>query len=278
MLEIPESKTISSQAEHILMDKKVSKIVQATSPHKFTWYNGDPALYPNILEGRLVEAVKGHGAYIDILFDDDTSLSVGDGVNMKYYPAIEQHPSKHQLLVEFVDGSFLVFTVSMYGVIFAYKGEMDNFYHRNSLYSISPLTDAFDEAYFECIFKSVKKDMSIKALLATEQRIPGLGNGALQDILFNAGVHPKRKISTFSDLEKGDLFHSLKFTLQSMTEKGGRDTEKDFYGNYGNYKTILSKNTYKAPCINCGNEIVKEAYLGGSIYYCPVCQKLPNKS
>jgi formamidopyrimidine-DNA glycosylase len=59
-----------------------------------------------------------------------------------------------------------------------------------------------------------------------------------------------------------------------MAEKGGRDTEKDLFGNAGGYKTLLSKNTYKNPCPNCGNTIVKEAYLGGAIYFCPVCQPL----
>jgi len=114
----------------------------------------------------------------------------------------------------------------------------------------------------------------MKALLATEQRIPGLGNGVLQDILFNSGIHPKRKKSTLSDFEKAELFHSLKTTLNRMTEKGGRDTEKDLFGQNGRYKTTLSKNTVNQPCPNCGATIVKEAYMGGAVYYCPVCQKL----
>lgn len=273
MIEIPESNTISRQAETILAGKRIARVVQATSPHKFTWYNGDPLLYPDLLAGREIEAVRGHGAYLDILCDEDVKISIGDGTNLKYYPSIESHPVKHQLLIEFDDKSFMAFTVSMYGAIYAYKGEMDNFYHRNSLNSISPLADKFDRQYFDSIFSSVKKDMSVKALLATEQRIPGLGNGVLQDILFKAGLHPKRKISTISDFERGDLFHCLKVTLQSMTDKGGRDTEKDFYGNFGGYKCLLSKNTYKRPCPNCGGEIVKEAYLGGTVYYCPSCQK-----
>ncbi|MFV0419547.1 MAG: endonuclease VIII [Dysgonomonas sp.] len=273
MLEIPETRTISYQAESILAGKQIIEIVTATSPHKFAWYNGDPTLYKNILEGRKIEFVRGHGSFIDILCDNDTFISIGDGTNLKYYPSVEPHPSKHQLLIVFGDKSFLVFTVSMYGAIYVYKREMDNFYHRNSLNSISPLSDSFDKQYFDSIFESVKKDLSIKALLATEQRIPGLGNGVLQDILFKSNIHPKRKISKISDLEKSDLFHSLKVTLQSMTDKGGRDTEKDFYGNYGKYKTILSKNTYKKPCPNCDGEITKEAYLGGSIYYCANCQR-----
>jgi formamidopyrimidine-DNA glycosylase len=59
-----------------------------------------------------------------------------------------------------------------------------------------------------------------------------------------------------------------------MTGNEGRDTEKDFYGCPGKYKTILSKNTWKNPCPNCGNPIIKEAYMGGAVYYCPSCQKL----
>ncbi|MFV0537879.1 MAG: endonuclease VIII [Dysgonomonas sp.] len=273
MIEIPESATISYQGESILCGKRITQVVQATSPHRFTWYSGDPKLYSKILIGREIMSLRGHGSYVDILCDNDTNIAIGDGTNLKYFPAFEKYPTKHQLLIIFEDLSFIVFTVSMYGAIYAYKGDLDNPYHKGSLNSISPLSDEFDETYFDGIFSKVKRDMSIKALLATEQRIPGLGNGVLQDILFKAGIHPKRKISAISDFERGDLFHSLKVTLQSMTDKGGRNTEKDFYGNWGRYQCILSRNTYKDPCPNCGEEIVKEAYLGGTIYYCPNCQK-----
>jgi formamidopyrimidine-DNA glycosylase len=175
--------------------------------------------------------------------------------------------------MEFDNGGCVVFTVAMDGGIWACRGAFDNKYYQGSLASISPLDDAFNEQYFDDIFKKVTKDISMKALLATEQRIPGLGNGVLQDILFNGGIHPKRKKSTLTDFEKGELFHSLKTTLRRMTDDGGRDTEKDFLGQNGGYKTILSKNTLNNPCPNCGGAIVKEAYLGGAVYYCPVCQK-----
>lgn len=274
MIEIPESTTIARQAETILTGKRIAKVTQATSPHSFTWYNGDPKEYSKLLVSKTIKSAIGHGAYVTLHCDDDTHIAISDGVNMKYYPALEPHPKKHQLLIEFEDKSFLAFTVSMYGGIQAFKGELDNPYYLGSLTKLSPLDEKFDMLFFDQLFSSTKKDLSIKALLATEQRIPGLGNGVLQDILFLSGLHPKRKISTLSDLEKSDLFHCLKVTLQSMTDKGGRDTEKDFYGNKGGYKCILSKNTYKQPCPNCGGEITKEAYLGGTVYYCSGCQKL----
>jgi formamidopyrimidine-DNA glycosylase len=162
----------------------------------------------------------------------------------------------------------------MYGGIWAYEGAFDNRYHKISLSSTSPLMNEFNEDYFGSIFKNTAKDISAKALLATEQRIPGLGNGVLQDILFNAGINPKRKKSNLTDSAKVELYRSLKTTLKSMTGMGGRDTEKDLFGNNGGYITKLSKNTVNKPCVICGNKIIKEAYLGGAVYYCPTCQKL----
>ncbi len=273
MLEIPESRVISLQANDLLTGKRIVNVFNATSPHKFAWYNGDPASYHQFLAGRQVSSVRGHGMFVDICCDKDTFITIGDGTNMRYYASKEALPSKYQLAIEFDNGGCVAYTVAMYGGIWAYRGTFDNKYYQGSLASISPLDDAFNEQLFENIFTNVTKDMSMKALLATEQRIPGLGNGVLQDILFNGSIHPKRKKSTITDFEKEELFHSLKTTLHRMTDDGGRDTEKDFLGQDGGYKTILSKNTLKNPCPNCGGAIVKEAYLGGAIYYCPVCQK-----
>ncbi|MBN2863516.1 MAG: endonuclease VIII [Bacteroidales bacterium] len=274
MLEIPESKTISLQAGKTLINKRITEVFNATSPHKFAFYNGDPLKYPDILEGRQVISAKGHGMFVDLCFDKDTYLSIGDGTNMRYYPPSEKAPDKYQLLITFDDNSCIAFNVAMYGGIWAYKDFFDNKYHQGSLKSISPLEDAFSEEYFDKLIRSVTKDISAKALLATEQRIPGIGNGVLQDILFNSGINPKRKKSTISDPELKKLFRSIKVTLKTMTDLGGRDTEKDFFGKNGGYKTLLSKNTVQQPCPKCGELIRKEAYMGGAVYFCPSCQKL----
>lgn len=275
MIEIPESATISRQAAEVLKGKTVADVINATSPHRFTWYNGDPERYPEILIGRTIQTVKGHGCFVDLFFDGDTHLVISDGTNMRYYTAAEKCPAKFQLLIAFEDESFLVFTVAMYGNIQAFQGVLDNTYssyYIGSIEKLSPMKEQYDFTYFNNMITGIKKDISVKALLATEQRIPGLGNGVLQDILFNAYIHPKRKVSTLSVEDKEKLFHSMKETLADMTAKGGRDTEKDFFGLPGKYRTILSKNTYHKPCPRCESRLIKEAYLGGSIYYCPHCQ------
>ena len=274
MLEIPESKIVSQQALKTLTGKKITEVFTATHPHKFAFFNGDPTNYKRMLTGKEIRATRGHGMFVDMLCDADTSLIIGEGTNMRFYAPGEQIPEKYQLLITFNDNSCVAFTVAMYGLIWACNGVFDNPYHQKSLSSVSPLDDAFDYAYFDRIYKDVTKDLSAKALLATEQRIPGLGNGVLQDILFNAGIHPKRKKSKISEGEKTELFKSLKGTLKKMTDLGGRDTEKDFFGDNGRYKTILSRNTVNQPCPKCGDLIVKEAYLGGAVYFCPTCQKI----
>jgi formamidopyrimidine-DNA glycosylase len=100
-----------------------------------------------------------------------------------------------------------------------------------------------------------------------------LGNGVLQDILFNARLHPAKKISTLSEAQVKTLLDAIRGTLAEMADRGGRDTEKDLFGDPGGYKTLLCKHTVNTPCTVCGTIIRKKAYMGGSIYYCEQCQE-----
>ena len=82
-------------------------------------------------------------------------------------------------------------------------------------------------------------------------------------------------METLTADERETLFHSIKSTLKEMTDQGGRDTDKDLFGRPGGYTTKLSKKTLDKPCPVCGGMIIKEAYQGGSIYFCEGCQKFP---
>lgn len=272
MIEIPESYSFARQAADMLSGRTVTDVFNATHPHKFTWYLGNPTDYRTRLAGKTIRAAEGHGAFIDLLLDDETHIALSDGVNLRYYAPDADVPPKYQLLIAFDDDSFLVFTVAMYGGIIAFQKTFDNPYYLGALSKPSPLEDRFDEAYFGRLVADAKPNLSAKAFLATEQRIPGLGNGVLQDILFNSRIHPKRKLATMSDAELGRMYSSVKSILKEMTDCGGRDTEKDLLGKSGGYKTLLSKNTCSEPCPVCGGTFVKEAYLGGAVYYCPACQ------
>ena len=275
MLELPEVLTLSKQANDTLSGKTITQVFNATKLHKFTFYNGDPLEYGKLLVGKTIEASVGYGMFVDFLLSDNLIISIGDGVSTHYYGPGDKVPANYQLLLTFNDESFLVFTVAMYGFINVWPGDfIDNKYHKLSKESISPISKEYTEKHFDKLFAKAQKTLSAKALLATEQRIPGVGNGVTQDILFNARIHPKQKVLSLSDIQKETLFNSLKDTLITMTFEGGRDTQTDLFGNNGGYRTIFSAKTWKNPCPRCKSTIVKEAYLGGSVYYCPECQKI----
>ena len=273
MIELPEAIVLAKQIDKTTTGKRINKVTAAKSPHKFAWYYGDPKEYHGLLVGKAIDSAASYGGLVEISANGATLL-FGDGANLRYYPEEEVLPDKHQLLIEFEDGSSLVGSVRMYGGLWAFPaGSFDNKYYQIAKEKIPPLSNAFNRTYFDSLFHEKTNKLSLKAFLATEQRIPGLGNGVLQDILFNAKMHPKKKLKTLSSKDKGELLDSLKLTLTQMVNGGGRDTETDLYGRRGGYKTLFSRNTVNKPCLVCRTTIKKEAYMGGSIYFCPRCQK-----
>jgi formamidopyrimidine-DNA glycosylase len=274
VIELPEAAVLAKQINETVVGKKIKNVIAAHTPHKLAWYFGDPQEYKSLLTGKVISGATSYGGQVEITAGK-VKLLFSDGVNLRYYNEGEKLPDKHQLLIEFDDGSSLVGWVQMYGGLSAFReGENDNKYYLIAKEKPSPLSDDFDDIYFKSLFYEGTAKLSLKAFLATEQRIPGLGNGVLQDILFNAKMHPKKKVGTLSAADQQVLFDSIKNTLLEMIAKGGRDTENDLLGKSGAYRTRLSKNIVGQPCPICGTLIQKEAYLGGSIYYCIECQRI----
>jgi formamidopyrimidine-DNA glycosylase len=274
MLELPEVIALSKQLNSTIKGKVIKDAVAAASPHKFAWYYGDPAEYGERLAGRAVGEAAAFGGRLEIDVEG-AALSFADGAVLRYYEPSAKLPEKHQLLITFEDGSALAATIAMYGGIWANpKGALDeDGFYMAAKNAIKPLSDEFDYNYFRKLFEGKGLKMSAKAFLATEQRIPGMGNGVLQDILLAAKINPRKKADTFTEEQRHRLFDSVKSVLLAMTEAGGRDTERDIFGNPGGYKTKLSRNNALLTCPDCGGSVKKEAYMGGSVYYCEQCQE-----
>lgn len=217
MLELPEAVTLASQFEKAYQGKVITRAVAGYTPHKFAFYEGDPADYSSRLEGKTVGGSASFGGHA-MMIAGDMRLGFSDGVNARYLAPDEERPAKHQLLLDFDDGSSLVCTISMYGFFGLCRADdQGNEYFQAAKEKPSPLSDAFDAAYFDGLFSNTKPTLSAKAFLATEQRVPGLGNGVLQDILFRAGIHPKTKTGVLNGREKKLLFDAVKSTLIEMT-------------------------------------------------------------
>jgi formamidopyrimidine-DNA glycosylase len=273
MIELPEAIVIAKQIEQTLAGKRIKSAIANYSLHKFAWYSGDPAEYNQKLAGKVIGKGQGVAGMIEFAAGD-MLLAIGAPVFL--HGAGVKRPEKHQLLLEIEDGTAISSTAQMWGGFFCWRSdEKAGFFDYDHAKELpSPLTEAFTWEYFHTLFNENTPKLSAKAFLATEQRVPGLGNGVLQDILWTARIHPKRKMGELTDDEVRSMFDAVKSVLATMTAQGGRDTERDLFGNPGGYKTILSKNTVDTACPVSGDMIKKEPYLGGAIYYCPGCQEL----
>jgi formamidopyrimidine-DNA glycosylase len=275
MIELPEAAVLSKQLNDTINGKIISKVIAAHTKQKLAWYYGDPENYERLLQDKKIDGTTAFGGFVEISAQN-MKILFRDGVNLRFFKDTSKFPEKHQLLLEFVDGAILVAFVQMYGGVGCFiQNKLDNTYYAVAKEKPSPLSQEFDEDYFDTLVSvDHVRNLSLKAFLATEQRIPGLGNGVLQDILFDAKLHPKQKISTLSEKQIQELFKSIKTTLDEMVDSNGRDTERDLFGKYGEYRTKMSKNTVGKPCNVCGSTIIKNNYMGGSIYFCPGCQTI----
>ncbi|WP_167955562.1 endonuclease VIII [Anaerosporobacter faecicola] len=275
MLEIAESYTIAEQMRKSLVGKIVSEIVVLHSPHKFMWFWGERETFEELLEGKQVTGAKQYGGIIELELET-VRVTFSDGAYPRYYDNSKKFPKKHQFMMIFDDDTAISVSVQMYGAVGIFEeGTYDGDYYIGSKEKPSPLDDRFTYAYFKQIYnQSGGKKVSAKAFLGTQQRFPGIGNGTLQDILYHAGLHPKCDMATVSEEELKKLYTCLRDTVKEMCQKGGRDTEKDLFGVEGTYQTWLSKKTVWTPCPQCGYELHKGSYLGGTIYYCEHCQRM----
>jgi formamidopyrimidine-DNA glycosylase len=273
MIELPEAKVLAFQIQQSLKGKTVVETETNASPHKLAWFFENPEDYAKRLNGKRFVRSEAWAGFVDLHFED-VVLTLGDGVRIRWFSDRSQVTQKHQLRLGFSDGSQLVGSIQMYGGLWCYpEGGFSNSYYDGALQKPSPLTEKFDREYFRGLIEDPAfQNLSTKAFLATEQRIPGLGNGVLQDLLWMAQIHPKTPIYALKPAEREHLFAVVKHLLNEMANHGGRDSEIDLFGRPGGYRTVLGSAHLDQPCPRCGSSIVKEAYLGGSIYYCPKCQ------
>lgn len=275
MIELPEAITIAGQITEALRGKQITEGIRGNSPHKFAFYNREPAEYAAILKDKTVGKARDHGWAILVPMEPDYVLVLGEGgERILFHESERTLPKKHQLLLRFTDDTCLSVSVQGWGAaLLLHESEVATHPHLAGR-GPSPLTEEFTWDYFLRLFGGLKEEDSraVKFFMISKPGILGVGNGVLQDILFNAGIHPKRKVMALDDDEKRSLYAATRSTLREMADLGGRDSDRDLYNRLGGYKRILDSTKVGQPCPRCGTPIEKISFLGGASYYCPTCQ------
>jgi formamidopyrimidine-DNA glycosylase len=275
MIELPEALVIANQMNEAIAGKQIASAMRGNAPHKFAFYTRSAEEYAEILKDRRIGPARGHGGLILIPAELEYLLALGGGgERIALHRDEKTLPKKHQLLLHFTDGGYLTVTVQGWGAAMLLHDSEVPDHPWVGKPGISPLSDAFTYEYFEGRFSELKENdpSSVKFFVISKPGVWGVGNGCLQDILFRARIHPRRRTLDLSEGERRALHVSIRDTLRQMVALGGRDGEIDLYGQPGGYKRMLSSETAGRPCPECGTPIEKIQYLGGASYFCPKCQ------
>lgn len=277
MIELPEAQTVARQIDADLRGKGIAAAQRGNSPHKFAFYTGSPEEYEATLVGRTICGAEAMGNHIVVAVEPDYVLALGcGGERILYHPDAQTLPKKHQLLLRFADNTYLTVSVQGWGAAQLVPREDLGARTYVDPGRVSPLGEAFTWEHYDGLFQDLepKDSRSIKFFCISKPGIWGLGNGYLQDILYQAHVHPRRKAADLTPDERRALFDATVDVLRRATDLGGRDTERDLHNRPGGYRPALDRRMVGEPCPGCGTPIAKIQFQGGSCYFCPDCQPL----
>ncbi len=277
-IELPEAHILSKQMSQELVGKEVTDFTlkDYVKFQNLGFINKQSSDF-NKLRGGIIQSVVSEGNVIRVKFDNGMNLILAPeyGGKILYHTKESDVPSKFHLKVFFKVGTVLTVTLTGMGVIHVLADEeLENsyVYRRDFSSTTSPMDDK--EFTFERFSKELAdKKVNVKSVLVGKDAIVvGLGNSAFQDILYRAGIHPKRKAADLTENEKHALYDAIKSFIQQRIKLGGKNQFIDLYGKQGCYIPVMGPNMKDKACPVCGNHVEKLSLGGGQVYICPKCQ------
>lgn len=113
--------------------------------------------------------------------------------------------------------------------------------------------------------KMKRKKGMLKSALMDQRFLSGIGNIYSDEILFQAGFHPKTKIAGLNEAHLAKLFSRMKEVLQVAIESQAnpQNLPESF---------IIPRRKEGSTCPSCGGEVQKDKLSGRGYYFCPRCQ------
>lgn len=198
-IELPEALIIANQLRERLPRAPVAgyRLVDVARMQKIGFTNRDAADF-DMLVGAMVESVAARGNTILVGFDNNITLLIAPeyGGEVRVHPPGSPPSGRHQFRFDFDDESALtVWIKSMGGVMALALGALeDNYMYRRDFDQsvLDPNSAGFTLPAFSSSLAQALRAMKT-ALVGKDAVVVGLSNATFQDVLFRAGIHPKRR-------------------------------------------------------------------------------------
>ncbi|MFX0107567.1 MAG: DNA-formamidopyrimidine glycosylase family protein [Candidatus Hodarchaeota archaeon] len=276
-IELAEASILAKQMRKELIGKRVAawELNEVEKLQKSKMVSRSLANF-DLLKGRIVESVVARGNGIRVRLDNQMNLFFAPeyGGDFRYSKDDSIALEKTHLIITFSDKSVLAMRLKGWGNIDAATDTEleDNYvYCRDFSDIVAPDEKRFTEEWFLEEIANVTKNIKM-ALVGKEAILVGIQNSAFQDIIYRAGIHPKRKASDLSNEEISALYKSIITVIEERKRLGGKDKFTDLYGRQGEYVPAMGPIMKNQNCRKCGSSIEKLAHGGGHVYLCPSCQ------
>lgn len=122
------------------------------------------------------------------------------------------------------------------------------------------------------------RNTEIKRLLLNQEIVSGIGNIYADEMLWEAGIHPRQRASRVSLKRLTALLEIGREVMLRALDQGGTSFDALYVnvnGNSGYFS--LSLNAYGQtgkPCARCANPISRETFMNRGSHFCNRCQKV----
>ncbi|MFH1688681.1 MAG: DNA-formamidopyrimidine glycosylase family protein [Candidatus Eisenbacteria bacterium] len=268
MPELPEIASRAREMQKELTGKTIKEIEVLQSK----CLNVPAKKFKSALAGAKLKGTTYHGKW---LFTETTKgyllINMGMGGEMLLVDR-KSMPEKWRIAFHFMDKTTLAINFWWFGYThYAAEGALGK--HTMSA-KLGP--NAIDVSLAEFREMLSKRKGAIKSFLLNQERIAGIGNAYVHDILFLARLHPLRTIDTLSDDDVEALWNGIQKGLKPALKKRGAFYERDLYGKRGGFKMkdIIVGYREGKPCPACSDSVVKIKTGGTASFICPKCQPL----
>jgi len=113
----------------------------------------------------------------------------------------------------------------------------------------------------------------LRNLLMSGDFVAGIGNAYADEILWQAKLHPKRRVASLDDGEMDRLYGALRETLARAVEIVENELPPELGTKIRTHMKIRGK--VGDPCARCGTKIVRTRHGLDEMFVCPKCQPPP---
>jgi formamidopyrimidine-DNA glycosylase len=139
-----------------------------------------------------------------------------------------------------------------------------------------PLGNSFDEPYL--VGRLHGRAKPIKSALLDQKIVAGLGNIYVSEILYRAGIDPRRQAGRISEARVATLVPHTRAVLAEAIEAGGsslrdyRQTDGEL-GYFQHSFRVYDREGQPCPTPDCATPIRRIVQSGRSSFFCPTCQR-----